>query len=63
MNKDKNQTKEVSLEETEEEYGYGKYTIDSGGGAVTINITIGGNGNTVAVMSGKPSQPPNPPHP
>lgn len=63
MNTDKKQTKEVSLEETEEEYGSPIYILDSGGGAVTINITIGGNGNTVAVMSGKPSQPPNPPHP
>lgn len=36
---------------------YPKYILDSGGGNVTVNLTIKGNRNKVRFFSGQPSQP------
>lgn len=46
---------------TDDDY-YPKYILESGGGNVTINITIKGDKNELRFFSGQPSQPsPKPP--
>lgn len=55
-----NVVEEVPEDETGEEYG-NRYAINSGGGPVTLNVTVSGNNNTVAVMAGTPPPPPKPP--
>lgn len=48
--------KQESTVTTDDDY-YPKYILDSGGGSITINLTIKGDKNVVRFFSGQPSQP------